>query len=446
MVPKLVRVQRLAFAGLLLLAVAGCSLVEDWFEADEVPLPGERVAVLLDDEVIEPDPAIAGLQISLPPPRVNAAWPQAGGGPAHNPQHLELGDSPRLVWRLDLGDGEDDDAKILAQPVIAGGRVFAMDARSQVTAADAGSGRQVWRVDLEPEEEDDGYFGGGLALAGNRVFVTTGFGQVFALEAGSGAVAWAVEAGAPVRAAPTVAEGRVFVVTLDNELVALDAGNGEELWRHTGIQEIAGLVGAAPPAVAGEVVVVPYTSGEIFALLADRGRVLWSDGLMSARRSAQVAGLAHIRGMPVIDRETVIAVGHSDRMAAIDLRRGLRVWEQEIGGTDKPWVAGNFVYLLTNEAQVVCLTRDRGQIRWVHQLRRFEDEEDLEDPIVWTGPALAGDRLVLANDQGQAVSLSPYSGERIGTIELPGGIAVPPAVANTTLYLVTEGGELLALR
>jgi outer membrane protein assembly factor BamB len=438
-----VRLPSLVLAAALL---SGCSLVEGWFEGEEELLPGERLAVLVDDQTLEPDPAIAGLQIALPAPRLNEAWPQPGGGPQHNPQHVALDGAPRVAWRVDLGEGEDDDAKLLAQPVVAGGRVYGMDARSQVTALDAGSGRTLWRADLEPEGEDDGYFGGGVAVADGRVFVTTGFGAVFALDAGSGQVVWQVQAAAPMRAAPTVADGRVFAVTLDNQLEARDAASGELLWRHTGIQEIAGLVGAAPPAVAGDVVVVPYSSGEIFALLADTGRVLWSDGLMSARRSAQVAALAHVRGMPVVDRDTVYAVGHSNRAAAIDLRRGLRVWEQEVGGTDMPWVAGDFVFVLTNEAQVVALTRNRGQVRWVHQLRRYEDMDDLEDPIVWKGPVLAGERLLLVNDLGQLVALSPYTGERQAAAELPGAAALPPVVANRTLYVVTEGGELVALR
>ena len=433
----------LVLAGGLL---SGCSLVGDWFAEEEEPLPGERLAVLVDDEVIEPDPSIAALQVNLPAPRATADWAQPGGGPQHNPQHLALGEGLRLAWSVDLGTGDEDDAKILAQPVVAGGRVYGMDARSRVTALDAADGQVIWRVDLEPEDEDDGYFGGGVAVGDGRVYVTTGFGRVFALDAGSGALVWEAAAPAPLRAPPSFAQGRVYVVTLDNQAVALDAASGEELWEHTGIQEIAGLVGAAAPAVDGDVVVVPYSSGEIFALLADTGRVIWSDSLMSARRSAQVAGLAHIRALPVIDAGTVIAVGHSDRMAAIDLRRGLRVWEQELGGTDMPWVAGDFVFLLTNNAQVVALTRDRGQVRWVHQLRRYEDEDDLEDPLVWKGPALAGERLILGNSLGEAVVLSPYSGERIGAVDLPGAVAVGPVVADGTLYLVTSGGELLAYR
>ena len=150
--------------------------------------------------------------------------------------------------------------------------------------------------------------------------------------------------------------------------------------------------------------------------------------------------------MPVIDRGAVIAVGHSDRTAAIDLRRGLRIWEQELGGTSRPWVAGDFVFLLTNDAQVVAVTRDRGQVRWVHQLRRYEDEDDLEDPIVWSGPVLAGERLILGNDLGTAVALSPFSGERLADFDLPGAVAVGPVVADGALYFVTEGAQLLSYR
>ncbi|WP_421709244.1 PQQ-binding-like beta-propeller repeat protein [Algihabitans sp.] len=431
----------LLLAGLLL---PGCSTVDDWFSEEQELLPGDRLAVMLDDQVIEPDPAISGLQIGLPPARANADWPQPGGGPQQEIAHLALSEGLRLAWSVDLGEGEDDDAKILAEPVISNGRVYAMDARSQVSALEAASGRRLWQIELEAE--DDSFFGGGVAVAGDRVFVTTGFGGIFALEAGSGAIVWQTAAAAPVRAAPSYADGRVFVITLDNQTLALDAETGEQLWQHNGIQEIAGLVGAAPPAIDGSVVIVPYTSGEVFALLADSGRVLWSDGLMSARRSAQVAGLAHIRAMPVIDRDVVIAVGHSDRTAAIDLRRGLRVWEQELGGTSRPWVAGDFIFMLTNDSQVVAVTRNRGQVRWVHQLRRYEDEDDLEDPVVWSGPVLAGDRLLLGSDLGTAVALSPYSGEKVADFDLPGPVAVGPVVADGALFFVTEGGRLLAYR
>ena len=75
--------------------------------------------------------------------------------------------------------------------------------------------------------------------------------------------------------------------------------------------------------------------------------------------------LADIHGRPVIDRGRVFAVSHSGRMVAIDLRTGDRVWEQEIASSHSPWVVGDYVFVLANDNELVCLTRDEGKVRWV---------------------------------------------------------------------------------
>jgi outer membrane protein assembly factor BamB len=360
--------------------------------------------------------------------------------------HVALGDSPEVAWRADIGAGAGDRQRLLAEPLIAGGVVYTMDSRSIITAFDAASGDEVWRVDLEPEDEDDGYFGGGIAYADGRLYVTTGFARVFALDAGSGEVIWEHSIPAPVRAAPTVSDGRVFAITMANQLFALAAADGRVLWTHTGIEETAALLGAASPAVAGSMVVVPYSSGEIVALLAESGRVLWSDTLAAVNPMDPIADLAEIRGLPVIDRDLLVAISHSGRMVAIDLRSGNRVWELELGGIQMPWLGGDYVYVVTNEGLAVCITRRSGRIRWVRQLPRFEDIEEQDDPIRWTGPVLAGDRLIVAGSHGEALSLSPYTGELMGYVTLPEGAAVPPVVAEGTLYLLTEDAELIAMR
>jgi outer membrane protein assembly factor BamB len=79
-------------------------------------------------------------------------------------------------------------------------------------------------------------------------------------------------------------------------------------------------------------------------------------------------------------------------------------------------------------------------------LPRFEDPEDQTGPIGWSGPVLAGDRLIVAGSHGEAVSLSPYTGEVLGVIDLPNGITVAPVVAANTLYFLTGGGDLVAMR
>ena len=68
------------------------------------------------------------------------------------------------------------------------------------------------------------------------------------------------------------------------------------------------------------------------------------------------------------------------------------------------------------------------------------------DPIVWAGPVLVSDRLILVSSAGYAVSLSPYTGKLLGRVEIPGEAYIAPVVADGTLYLWTNDAQLVALR
>lgn len=435
---------RIALAAGIALIVSGCGT---WFgEKDKPPLPGERLSVLTHERSIVPDPDVAEAEIQLPPPSVNPDWPQAGGYANHAMQHVTIGDTLNEAWSTDIGAGADDEERIVAPPIVADGMVYALDAENNLTALRADNGDEVWSIDLTPEDEEDGHASGGIAFENGRVFVTTGFAQVVALDARTGNELWRRDLDGPIRVPPTVRGGRVLVITLDNKLYALNARSGETLWNFTGTTEVATLLGGANPAVDDEVVIAPFTSGDLVALRLENGRVLWTDSLTSARRTDSVSTLSQIRGRPIIDRGRVFAISHGDTLAAIDLRSGQRIWDKQIGGLESPWVAGDYLFLLTSDWELICVSRNTGQIFWVTPLPRYEDEEDREDPIVWTGPVLAGDRLIVAGSHGEALAVSPYDGRVLGRQELPDGVSVAPIVADGTVYVLTNDATLVALR
>lgn len=435
--------------GLLALGVglAGCDILPDWMSASEdPPLPGERIAVMSLERTLEPDPAAAELTVRLPEPRANDSWPQIGGGPGHALGHVAFADAPAVLWRLDIGSGSGGDARLLAPPVVSGGRVFAMDSESVVSAVDAAAGRVLWAAETARKASGDG-FGGGLAAADGRLFVATGFGDVLALAADTGAVQWRRTLGVPMRAPPAAAGGRVFAVTHDNRLWALDAATGAVQWSHAGIAETARLLGGASPAVEGEVVVAPYSSGEVAALRVENGRAVWADTLASPSALVEtLAAFNDIVGSPAIDRGVVFAIGQGGPLVAIDLRTGGRVWQREVAGRDMPWIAGDFLFVTTGDGEVLCLSRGDGAIRWVRPLPRFADPEEHDDPLFWTGPILAGGRLIVLGSDGAALSISPDDGSVLGRFDLPGGTHLPPVVADGTLFVLTEGAKLVALR
>jgi len=431
--------------------LTACDTVGDWFSGgddDATRLPGNRISVLQFQETLEPDPTLASQDVVLPAAVANSEWAQPGGTPAHNLGHVALPGRLSEAWRVSV-EGGSSTSPLLSPPIVAGGRVYVLDTDFDLHAFDEATGAEIWTVNMKREDQEGEAFGGGVSFFNGRLFVTTGFGEGIAVDPQDGSVIWRQRIAGPIRSAPTVADGRVFIVATDNQLVTLatEPVSGRVYqWAHTGILEQAALLGGSSVAVSNDTVIVPYSSGELFALRAENGRVAWQDNLAGARQGFNVAALADIRGLPVVDRGVVFAMSHSGRLAAIDERTGRRIWEQDIGGINTPWVAGDWLFVLSNEAQLVALARDTGRVRWITQLAAFEDPDDREDPIAWAGPILAGGRLILVNSEGELVEVSPQTGEIVATSDLPDATFIPPVVANNTLFVLTDDGDLVAYR
>jgi outer membrane protein assembly factor BamB len=458
------------------LALAGCeqldavgNLTSGWFGgAKRSKIKGERISVMSAEQTVKVDPDMAKTKVVLPAPYSNSAWPEPGGYAANAMYHLKADGPLVTAWQADAGKGSDNDSRMTAPPIIANGRVFVLDAAAHVFVFNAKDGRPLWDKDLAPKGERDtilfgtvpGFglfdedlsidpskgFGGGVAFDDGKIFVSTGFGSVFALDAASGRQLWKSDLGIPIVNAPVANGGRVFVSLQDNHFFALAEKDGRTLWDHQGITESAGILESTSAAVSGDYVITPYTSGELFALRVDDGRPTWNDMLTRSGNVTALSELDDIAGRPVIDRDMVFAISHSGVMVAINLNTGDRVWSRDAGGIQTPWVAGDFVYVLTTDSLVLCLARKDGRVKWIHQLTRWQNPEDKDGLITWSGPVLVSDRLILTSSDGYAVSLSPYTGELLGKITVPDGTFIAPVVADGTLYLLTNSAQLVALR
>ncbi len=452
------RLLALAAAALLLPACSTLESINPFAEKKPPRLEGERKPVLVGEELVRPDTAIASRPVALPRPTTNREWPQAGGYPDHAMHHLTLAERPQRAWQSSIGPGTGGSSfwrvfglstprRLIAQPVVAEGKFFALNSDGEVVALNAANGSALWRRNILTEDEGQGDVGGGVGYANGVVYVATGGAEVLALNAGTGAILWRVSLDAPIRGAPTISGGRVYVVTTENELVALDPSKkGERLWNFAGVAEPTGILGAANPAVEGNIVITPQSSGEVVALRVENGRQLWTERLAAARQINPITNIADITARPVVDRGIVIAVSNAGRLAALDVRTGRRLWDVDIGGIQTPWIAGDWAYALSNEGQLVCIERTTGRIKWSVQLNNFTTERQRRNPIVWTGPVLASDRLIVAGSHGEALSLSPYTGQVLGRIVIGERVLISPVVAENTIYFLDDTGRVLALR
>jgi len=204
--------------------------------------------------------------------------------------------------------------------------------------------------------------------------------------------------------------------------------------------------GAASPAFAQSTLVAGFASGELTAYRFENGQVTWQDALARTGISTTVGQLSDIDADPVIQNGRVFAIGQGGRMVAVELITGQRVWELNAAGISTPAVAGEWVFVVTDRAQLLAVARASGKVRWITQLAHYRNESNHSGPIFWRGPVLAGNRLVLASSRGQIVFASPVDGTVQQTIDHGESISLPPIVANNTLYILDDSGRLTAYR
>lgn len=429
---------------LMPLAAAACNTFDSLLGDVKDPLPGKREIVVANRRGLAVDPADTRV-VTVPPAVAMPEWPQAGGNATHSVGHVQVS-ALAPAWRSSIGEGSGYRAKITAQPVVAGGRVFTMDSDATVAAFDVANGGRIWRTDTQDDKDRSTNVGGGIAAVNGVVYATTGRADVLALDAGTGAIRWRKQLGVPARSAPTVADDRLYMTTIDDKLVALAAPTGDRLWVYQAATSATTLLGQAAPAVSDGLVVSGFGSGDLVAVRAESGALAWSDSLASARGRNSLVDLSAIRGLPVLDRGRVYAVGVGGLLVALDLRSGRRLWEREVGGSETPWLAGDWLFVQTLDQSLAAIGRDDGRVRWITDLPRYDDPERRRDPLFWTGPVLAGGRLVLAGSNATAVSIDPATGGIIGREDLRSGAAVSPIAADGTLFILSDNGSLQAFR
>ena len=430
--------RHLALSVAAVLALAAC-------EEREFMLTGERLDI---QGVAAEETVNRALPLALPPALANADWTHTNGNVRHQLSHPALSRNLSVAWSSSIGQGLDRKHQITADPVVSNGRIYAMDSRSRVTALTTG-GNVLWSQDLTPptENEDDGS-GGGLAVGGGAVFATTSFGTLTAMEAATGNTLWVQDLDASATGAPTVSDGVVYVVTRNSLGWAIDAANGRILWQVLGATSASGISGGPAPVIAGSQVIFPFASGQMVAAVIGPGTQTWAASVSGDRHGRAFSRFSDISGDPVVAGTTVIAGNHSGSAAAFDTTTGQSIWRAREGAIGPMWVAGGSAFMVSDENRLLRLDAATGETIWARDLPFFTRDRIRRRKGTFShfGPVLAGGRLLVASDDRMLRQFDPVSGDLITSTELPGRAASAPVIAGGTLYIVTEKGELHALR
>jgi outer membrane protein assembly factor BamB len=432
-----------------LLALSGCSFLDNLFNDTKKKLPGTREDVLPVTEGLQPPHGMRPTVVL--PPATASDWPVQGGTPSHDAGNADLPDSIRQVWTASIGSGSAYRKQVTSTPVVAGDTVYTMDSTAVLSAFRVADGHRLWQTKTKPKRSRSTNIGGGIGYADGVLYAATGYSEVLAVDASSGAIKWRRPLDTPARSAPTVATlgngtSLLFLTTIDQQLTGISAADGKAVWSYDGTQVDTTLLGQPAPAYANDIVLAGFGSGDLVAIRADSGAVAWSDSIAAGTGQVGVAQISAITGQPVIMGELAFAIGTGGLMVGVDLRAGRRLWEREVSGILSPVAAGDFLFVTTSDQQVAALLGRTGEVAWLTQLPQYKRPKSKGAPITWTGPVLAGGQLIYGGMLDDMVMVDAVTGAITRTLKIPGSVTVPPIVANRTLYLITDDGALRAYR
>lgn len=429
-----------------MLLLSACSVLPGWAGGDNTSAPkkkedSERYAVVAEDTLITAT-ATSEVIADIPDQVSNDHWYNINDAMQYGHlgiTGLEKASSGRI------GEGERYAQGIVPAPVVAGGVLYAMDGIGAISAHDTKDVSDVrWVATDLVEEDQPAMIGGGLSLSDGTLYAVSGYGKLAAFDAKTGNKKWIVTVGVPVRGAPQVAGDIVVVLTVDNQTLGFEAGSGRALWTHRGLRETAVYLSAVSPVIAEDTVISAYSSGELNALRLSAGTPIWGDALVNPERTRASDVFTGIDADPVVKDSIVYAISTSGMMVANALLNGRPIWQQKISGHDTPWVVGNMIYLLTDKHQLVALSRRDGSVVWVRNLAKTEDGLDVT-PILY-GPILAGNAVIVFNNEGELTTFRPRDGKLFATYDIEDGLAATPVIAEGTLFMVTRSARIVAYR
>ncbi len=433
-------------------ALLVCAAVLGACAEPETILPGKREPVnsVLSYYQAEQKQTIKPTRFT--PPRAASVknWPnRSGNGVFNAPAHLAFADAPTVQWQANIGKGNSRRYRTSATPVAMNGVIFTLDAANQLMATSAADGSQIWQRDLTPTGERPGDAAGGAVSADkDRIYVTTGFGQLHAIDAKTGQDIWTHNLGAPTATQATVRGGIVYLASGDNKAWAFDAKTGRIRWQQATSDQPLSSTGPSSAVVTGDLAVFGFSSAEMVAYLRQGGLQLWSSVLAGKRPAEAAKSFAAISGGPVLSGSRLYAGTLAGRLGAFDLRSGKLLWTAQEGAAGPVWPARGSLFVVNDNNELLRLDQSSGRVLWRQDLPKYVKPSPSKATNIHMhfGPILAGGYVTVVSSDGVIRRFAPQTGAPADSIPLPDGAAAAPILVDSTMYIVSQKGQLLALK
>ncbi len=349
----------------------------------------------------------------------------------------------KQIWDRNTGKGTDEQYLMLA-PVIDGERIYVASTDLKVVALNATNGKSLWTHTLSIAKGggfwsggDEVHLTGGPGFGSSMVFTGSSKGDVVASNAETGEEVWVSTLSSEILSAPQIAtDGTVVVRTLDGKIYGLSGNNGRRLWSFDQTVPALTLRGTSAPAIDGPMVVAGFDGGRVVALEVSSGRVMWETSIATPTGRSELDKMVDIDATPIIRDGVVYVSTYQGQMAALTANSGRMLWNRDMSSFAGFTIDDTNIYITDSKSVVWALDRLNGTPMW--------KQEGLLNRQV-TAPAVLGNYLVAGDFEGYLHWMDKTTGGFVARQKISGDrIIAPPLSANNVIYTFSTDGNLAA--
>ena len=421
----------------ILIFVVGCSK-----NSDE-KLINDRISLLSYSSELIISANLNSKEINLSEPKEIYYWSQSGQNPKNNLPHIFSNlkfDNKRKIIK-DTGNIVNP-----IQPVYYEGNLCNVSNKGMLRCIRINDNTILFEIDLKLESEENyDVLRGGLAYFDERIILVDGYGQIKVINAIDGNIIWQKNISLPILSAPTFYRGNIYFITSNNKIYALDLLNGEIKWSFQTIFDDKKSLKTGAPAAIENIIIAPFSNGEIIAFLYDSGNIIWSENA-SKISSLSNFDIKDITANPVVDNDKIFTISKNGRLLATNLFNGSLEWSIEISGSNSPIISNNQLYIIDDDSRLICLNKNSGEIYWISQIEKNKKGKKSGKLNNWKGPYLIDSLLYLISEHGEVVAVSPKTSEILSSKSINiKGITNNPIIVSKNIYLMDNNSNVYQL-
>tara|TARA_B110000858_G_C17747643_1_gene448123 strand:- start:115 stop:1410 length:1296 start_codon:yes stop_codon:yes gene_type:complete len=422
---------------ILVLYLSGCaSKVDDKNSNNRIPILSYSSDLLISQK-LNPNEIILSNPI-----KVNY-WSQAGQNPQNNLPHISSDLKFKNKEKLLKDNGSFTNT---IQPIYFEGNICNVNTKGFLKCFSVESNQINFEIDLRIDGEDNyDILRGGIAYFDDQIILADGYGQVKAISSLDGNIIWERNIEFPILSAPIIYRGYIYLITLNNKLYALDLMTGDIKWNFQTVFDDKKSLFTGVPAAIENIIIAPFSNGEIIAFLHDTGNIIWSENV-SKISSLSNFDIKDISANPIISDGKTYTISKNGRLVATNINNGSMVWFLEISGANSPLVSNMQLYVIDNEARLICVNKISGDIYWITQLDKNKKNKKMGKRNNWKGPFLINGLLYALSSHGELISVSPKTSEILSSKNINiSGITIDPVIVSENIFIMDKKSNVYKL-